>query len=538
MEKSKKSNKKVLITVLCVILAIIIAAGLYIAFGVVKFDEQRTYRQSESVNANASDSGVTVLDENVTYQTMNGFGASSCWWSQDVGGWENSEEIMKALYDNDEGIGLNIYRYNLGAGSKGDEHIQIENRATESFLNDDGTYNWDNDQNAQNCLALAQKYAGEDMRVTLFCNSAPVSMTKNGAAYCSPYENEDDEWVSNLDASNYESFAEYCYNCASHFVDEGYRVTDVSPINEPQYNWAAWYNDDGSYAVNQEGCYYSKYEARDLLNVFVDKFADSELDEQGVKVSMFESGAMDGDDSTCAAYMDCILGKGPKYVFKNIKLRDYFTNVSMHSYWSSSEAKQNAADYISENYSNYDISSTEYCQMTEDENTGVYDLIQAEEDGTNGTTIAYGVAMAQTIIDDLTIMNVNEWDWWTACSYGVYTDALIYLDEDDHDNIEYSKRYWCLGNFSKFIEEGATRVACSDGAENVESVAFVNEDNSTVVVYVNSGESETQTTLTADGEYEVYTTDKDNDLARTAFGDAGEITVSLPADSVVTVIYK
>lgn len=41
--------------------------------------------------------------------------------------------------------------------------------------------------------------------------------------------------------------------------------------------------------------------------------------------------------------------------------------------------------------------------------------------------------MANTIVDDLTIMNANEWDWWTACSYGTYTDGLIYLDEDNHE---------------------------------------------------------------------------------------------------------
>lgn len=103
--------------------------------------------------------------------------------------------------------------------------------------------------------------------------------------------------------------------------------------------------------------------------------------------------------------------------------------------------------------------------MTDDKNTGVYDLIAKEKNGTNGTSIKYGVAMANTIVDDLTIMNVNEWDWWTACSYGTYTDGLIYLDEDNHENLDFSKRYYCLGNFSKFIKEGAVRVACSSGVK-------------------------------------------------------------------------
>ena len=180
------------------------------------------------------------------------------------------------------------------------------------------------------------------MRLTLFCNSAPVYLTKNGASYCTPYKNEDEPWISNLDKSKYPDFADFCYNRAEYFVNKGYRVTSVSPINEPQYNWAAWYNDDNTYSVNQEGCYYSKYEARDLLKTFVKKFKGSDLDKKGVKVSRLESGSMEGDDSSCAAYMDCILGRGPKYVFKNAKLRKYFKEVSMHSYRSGADTKNNA----------------------------------------------------------------------------------------------------------------------------------------------------------------------------------------------------
>ena len=175
--------------------------------------------------------------------------------------------------------------------------------------------------------------------------------------------------------------------------------------------------------------------------------------------------------------------------------------------------------------------------MTTDENTGVFDLISKAKKGTNGTTIKYGVAMANKIVDDLTVLNANEWDWWTACSYGVYTDGLIYLDEDNHENLDFSKRYYCLGNFSKFIKEGAIRIACSSGVENVKSVAFVNEDGSTVVVYVNNNDKKVKTTLDCTGDYSVYTTDKDNDIAKTDFGTAKKLDVSLPASSVVTVVY-
>lgn len=535
MAKGKKS--KIIAAVLCAVVIIVAAAGAYIYFGVIGIDEKRTYAQSDVVASNVN-TNKTVIDETVTYQSMNGFGASGCWWGQDVGAWENCEEVLSYLYDDENGIGLNIYRYNLGAGSKGDEHILTENRGTECFLNDDGTYDFSKDASAQNTLAAAKKLAGDDLRVTLFCNSAPVSMTKNGLGYGAALH-EEDEWVTNLDAENYDAFAKYCYNCAEYFVNEGYRVTDVSPINEPQYSWAAWYNEDGSFSVNQEGCHYSKTEARDVYKAMINRFANSELEKNSnVKISMFESGSAEGKGSSCGAYYDCLLGKGPKYVFKNKLLRDYFDSVSLHSYWSSAETKQSAADYIAQKYSKYDVVTTEYCQMTNDENTGVFDLIAKEENGTNGMSIEYGVAMAKVIVDDLTILNSKEWDWWTGCSYGVYPDGLVYLNADDHSDIRTSKRLWCLGNFSKFIDEGAVRVACSSGVETLPCCAFVNEDNSTVVVYVNNTENDASTTFEAASDYSIYTTSAEYDLEKTASGEAGETNVSVPAMSVVTVVME
>lgn len=530
-------GKNIILFISLVIIIAAIAALAYIYFGVVGVDGKRIYNQSEAVVNNVN-TGETVLDDTITYQTMNGFGASACWWSQDIGTWENTEEILSYLYDDEKGIGLNIYRYNLGAGSKGDEHILIENRGTQCFLNSDGSYDFSKDAAAQNCLAAAKKLAGDNLRVTLFCNSAPVNLTKNGAAYCSAEKDENAPWISNLDEENYSAFADFCYNSADYFINQGYRVTDVSPINEPQYNWRAWFNEDGSYSAKQEGCYYSKTEAAALYSTMIDKFAGTELEGKGCKISMFESGAAEGEGTTNAAYLDCLIGKGPKYVFKNKKLRKYFDTVSFHSYWSSAQTKEQTAQYLAEKYSTYDVVCTEYCQMRNDENSGVFDLISKEENGTNGMSIEYGVAMAKVIMDDLTILNAKEWDWWTACSYDVYPDGLIYLNPDKHDDIQVSKRLWCLGNFSRFIDEGATRIACSSGVDALSSCAFVNPDNSTVAVYVNNTDNDKTTVLKCAGDYSVYTTSAKYDLEKTASGNAGDITISVPAMSVVTIVFE
>lgn len=535
MSKKKKTILAIVIPVVVIIL-ILAGVGAYILFGIVGVEGKKEYKQSEIVQNNKG-TNVTVIDETVSYQTMKGFGASGAWWAQEVGEWENSEEIISYLYDNKKGIGLNIYRYNLGAGSQDDENLHDVGKRAECFLLPDGSYDFSADHAAQNSLATAKKLAGDDLRVTLFANSPPVSLTKNGLAYGSA-RRDGEPLESNLDASNYGAYADYCYTAAEHFVNDGYRVTDVSPINEPQFEWSAWYNDDGTFSCNQEGCHYSEAEARDLMLAMVNKFSGSKLEaEAGVKVSMFESGAMEGENTTTSSYLDFMIGKGKKYVFKNKPLRDYFNNVSMHSYWSNEYGKITTSRLFADKYSNYSISATEYCQMYNDTHTGVYYLIQEEENGTNGMTIEYGVAMADIIMKDLTIVNVDEWDWWLGCSFGVYTDGLVYVNRDNHSDIQPSKRLWCLGNFSKFIDEGAIRYACSSGVDGISSCAFMNVDNSRVVVYVNNTKNDAATTLAVDNEYEIYTTSAQYDLEKTASGQSGDAQINLPAMSVVTVVY-
>lgn len=546
---SKSKTKKILISVICAICVIALLAasfGAYFLFGVYGYEFKRTYPVSAAVTESydnrveAGVTGVTVLDEKATYQTMDGFGASACWWAQTVGGWDNVKDVIALLYDKENGIGLNVFRYNLGAGSVDDEHIYVERSRTESFLKADGSYDFTADANAQNVLAVAKALAGDELRVTLFANSPPVSLTRNGLAYGSAGTDED-PWECNLDPANYEAYADYLYTVAKHFIDGGYRVTDVSPINEPQYSWRAWYNADGTFSMNQEGGYYHENDMLGLYKVLIAKFAGSELDEKGCKLSLFESGAVEGRNTTFSQLLDALLGQKNKQYKYNRELREYFDTISTHSYWSSDATKMRAAIYLAERYSNYDIICTEYCQMTNDGNTGVIDLIEAENYSTNGMTIEYGTAMAEVIIDDLTILNAKEWDWWTACSFGIYPDGLVYLNYEDHSDIQTSKRLWCLGNFSKFIDEGAVRIAADSGVKKLSNCAFKNPDGSTVIVYVNSGDIDQTTKLEgiASNSYEVYTTSAEYDLALTASGDnAADTVISVPAQSVVTVVLK
>ncbi|MBQ5540482.1 MAG: xylanase, partial [Bacteroidales bacterium] len=84
------------------------------------------------------------IDENQTFQTVDGFGASDAWTIQTTDSWQE-ETVQKAadlLFSKDRGIGLSIWRFNLGAGSAYQgENAQIQPfTRTECFLKPDGEW--------------------------------------------------------------------------------------------------------------------------------------------------------------------------------------------------------------------------------------------------------------------------------------------------------------------------------------------------------------------------------------------------------------
>lgn len=484
---------------------------------------------SKAVNSIDVSNKKTTVNTSSQYQTMDGFGASACWWSQEVGGWENLDDIIDLLYSKDKGIGLDIYRYNLGGGSEADGTM-TKWRNAEDFLspssniNNPDTYDWNADVNARKALASAQR-ANSDLKVTLFSNTAPISLTDNGKSYCNSGASK------NLSESNYQAFANYVVNCAQKFREWGYNVTEISPVNEPEWGW------DGP---NQEGCHWEPAALRTFYNNYmIPTIKSSSVN--GIGLSVWESGQLNHSShwNTLLAYM---FSTANTYKNSNANIRSYVDTLDTHSYWAGESDRNTVASQLKgSNYSSSikNVRCTEYCQMTNDGNSGVYDLIQQEGE-TNGMTIAYGLAMADIIYQDLTILNAVEWDWWTGCSSGVYPDGLVYMNRNHHEDIQTSKRLWCLGNFSKFIDEGAVRVAVTttnmDSA--VKKCAFKNPDGSIAIIYINNTDNIQYTSIDGFTSFESYVTDANLNLARYQYGSLQGRAISIPARSVTTVIVK
>lgn len=525
----------------------------------------------------------TTIDTNTTYQTIEGWGASGAWWSPEVGTWENTDDIVRLLYSKNGGIGLNIYRYNLGAGSLDDSSLYGVGTRTDCFLNADGTYNWDADAGARNTLYWANKFC-PNVKVEMFSNSAPVHMTKNGKAYGSPVA-EGEDAQCNLDSSKYSAFADYVVKSAEHFIDEGYNVTEVSPINEPEWGWTAWYNGDGSVSSGQEGCHFEPSEARDFYNnAMVPALQNSSKLNGKVELAVWECAQLNHgwwwkNDNNGGFLANCFSTKSSKdwlgrsksddWQAWNSNIRSYTNTLDTHSYWASTSDRQSVMTQLdTDEYrpSIQKIKCSEYCQMYNDGSSGVVGHTQAAGGSTNGMGIDYGLAMADIIYQDMTILNAVEWDWWTACGKGVYTDSLVYVDANDHDNIQTAKRLWCLGNYSKFIQEGAKRIKVETGSqfalnlytkpENIytwkdgdntgtdkynymDTSAYLNPDGSVAIVYVNNSDTIEYTSFSTTGYnyFKTYVTDETKDLELYQSGSTSDA-VCIPARSCTTVILK
>ena len=122
-----KKALKIIIPIIAVLLAVTITM-----LGV--FYEKIFYNTDWYIEKSQTADVKLTIDANKKGEILDGFGASACWWSQIAGNSENAEEVAKLLYSK-EGLGLNIYRYNIGAGSKDNPNTKITDpwRQTESF---------------------------------------------------------------------------------------------------------------------------------------------------------------------------------------------------------------------------------------------------------------------------------------------------------------------------------------------------------------------------------------------------------------------
>jgi O-glycosyl hydrolase len=469
-----------------------------------------------------------AIDTQDLRQTVHNFGASDAWSIQFVGGWpiEKREAIADLLFaqglgenKDPKGIALSTWRFNIGAGSKRQTNIGDIWRRADVFYNEDLTdYDWTLFP-GQRWFLQAAKARGVT-HMTAFTNSPPINMTKNGKAFAGPFVG-----TTNLADDKVEDFARYLADILAHFrTVEGIDFAAVSPVNEPQWDWNA--------NSGQEG---NRYSTSDIKRV-IDALA--EVDLGNTRIEMPESGEnkyfyVDSLDDYIDAFFD---PQSPDYVGDKVDMA-----VAGHSYWTDtlSSGLTNTRNLLRTKLNRYP--GMEYT-MSE------YSILGDYGPGRD-LGIDPALFIARTAHFDLTITEASSWQWWLGVSPYDYKDGLVYIDYRRFNGNYYeSKMLWAMGNFSRFIRPGMTRVniSRSDGSSPRQDAlglmvsSYVDAPNNIVVsVFVNWTGSAKAVELDYQG-MEVdsvipYVTSSADDLSPYALLSPSD-KVEIPARSIVTLI--
>jgi O-glycosyl hydrolase len=472
-----------------------------------------------------------------TYQRIEHFGASDAWSVQFVGLWPDQKRnaIAELLFSkesdtsgNPKGIGLSMWRFNVGAGSaeQGDQSgIRDEWRRAESFLLTDGSYDWSKQAGQIWFAKAAQEFGVEELLV--FPNSPPVFMTKTGKAFAK-------DGVSNLSEENYGAFGEYLAQVIKGLGEKGLKVDYVSPVNEPQWDWS-----DGG----QEGTPFWNNEVAAIA-----KSLDHALDKNSIdaKIDLAEAGKINylyeqaDKNGRGSQIMDFFSPESSNYIGD---LGHLSRTISAHSYFTTSpyesaiqqRTRLNSALKAVEGL-NYWMS--EYCILGD--NGG--------EINGNGRDLGIDPALylAKVIHNDLTAANASAWHWWIAISPYNYKDGLIYIDKEKVDGDFYeSKMLWGLGNYSRFIQPGHHRIGVEIDNQKEQSPEFLVsayqsvDQRELVLVIVNSGIEDKKVKLSegviSNTIKSLYVTSKDHDLEFVEMNEWDK-DVTIPARSIVTIV--
>lgn len=386
---------------------------------------------------------VYTVDPSVTYQVIDGFGASGAWWAQHVGRVEGiRDQIADLLFSPVHGIGLSLYRYHAGAGIE--PLIRDPWRTAETFEVNQGVYDWERDPGGRWFLQAA-KARGVD-NFTLIALSPPRRITANGRSFA------DQGASSNLPPGKYEEYATYLADILQHFAEAyGIRFSTVSPLNEPEWDWSGG---------GTEGSQYSLEEIIALGRVIARK-----LEEAGLETELLlpEAGDWAFIDGAGRAYADALL--------RDPELGSRLSVLAVHSYWSTDTDRLAAAQKMAE-YPGVRLWMTEWCEMRSGRDLGMDQALN----------------LARTVHADLTLGGVSAWTFWLAVSRHDYRDGLIYI-APDYTSYQTSKAFWALGNFSRFIRPGARRIDVQESAPvapplqpGVAVSAFLSADGEQVIV--------------------------------------------------------
>lgn len=517
-----------------------------------------------------AESHVVRIQTDQPAQIMDGFGASDAWVIDPMIRLWSAQKNQKAidgladlLFDNQEGIGLSMWRFNVGAGSAeqgAESRIPDPLRRAELLIGEPGGIVDHSKQMGQIAFAQAAAKRGVNDMIA-FVNSPPVWATKNGLTHPGSSDDMSRIGSTNLDPAKRLSFARFQADVVRYLRDiRGLPIKYLSPINEPTWHWTD---------QTQEGNRYNNREVRevylathaalqaagleDVVEVdagesveYLAALSDQVVSEfSGKPYSAGVNGEGLGDYRD---YINLLLG--------DANLRQVVGNkISLHGYWSDAlperitDLRRLVKKQIAATSPDARVWMSELCVLGP-----ATALRPFDGNGFDVNDMDYALHIARIIHHDLVDLEATAWMWWLAVTAYDYKDGLVKVDSTlQADSISASKLLWTLGNFSRFIRPGFQRIETdlisqelpagaasellvssyvSDTGSDWATV-IVNLSDTSQSVHVELEPSVTQSVSpTAANEWDIHLTNEDNNL--TWVGRTNNSKVTLPARSIAT----
>ncbi|MFF4627436.1 glycoside hydrolase [Streptomyces griseorubiginosus] len=441
-------------------------------------------------------------------QTIDNIGASGAWWVNDLKNFDPKVQarVAKLLFSED-GLALSSYRYNIGGGGTG---VTYAPRAPEDFLNDDGSYDWSKDKAGRTFLYAAARYGVKDL--IAFVNSAPARWKTNGLS-CGGY----------LKAENTEDYAKYVADVTAHFAKQGVKFDWISPFNEPTNS----FGDCG-----QEGMLVPVDQRDDIVRALG---AEQRARKQSTGII--------ADESSSTVNFNTEL---PQWISQP-DTAQYVDRLAHHTYNNPGD-DQRAKVYETSRSVGKQSWSTEICCF-----------------GNGGTgwaqeydpTIDGGLNLSRIIYKDFATAHDSAFQWWVALSEMVgsdplarnsegWNDGLIYYDPkyaaNGNQTLYFTKRYYALGQYSKFVRPGAVAHNVTGAPAGVE-VSTYDDHGKWMVVVNNHNTTDTALNLhfnsrapvRASKAVRTSATESWAKVARPAV-EGGTASATLPARSITTYV--
>ena len=391
--------------------------------------------------------GTTLIKVNtgVRHQTFEGWGTSLCWWANHVGGWSATARtaVVDAVVDPTNGLGFNIYRYNIGGGENPAHDHMGQWREMPGFQAADGTWDWTADANQR---AVLQRIVDTAPGAILeaFSNSPPYWMTKSSCA------SGNTDGSNNLKDDSYDAFADYLTEVVRHFRDSwGTTFRTLEALNEPN---ATWWTANGS----QEGCHFSPANQQTIVKAVGAKLAAKGL--AATTVSASDENSIDDAYNNLRGYDTASLA--------------VMSQMNTHTYGGSRRA---------------DLRTLA---------TGKGKRLWQSESGPLNQTLAddteAALFMAGRIITDLRDLQAEAWVDWQVGDPS--RNWACFALNDSRQTFTYLKRFYMEAGFSRYIRPGATFV----DVNNADMVAAVSADGQTLALVVRNGDTANSAGFTFD----------------------------------------